>query len=168
MSCALIRLHQQLATLPATMLSAEVVVHPSGTMYALCETHLCLPTPPHSHCLQAAGLDHPAGTLYALPLLNIPASQLDLGLEWELPGGRSPDDHHLFPMDVPAEGRQGPISLVDHYKSFALHVSMQAVIGAPRAWVSQPQLCPAASMSQSHARLSWGCSGHARALLCTL
>ena len=84
-----------------------------------------------SHYLQAAGLDHPAGTLYALPLLNIPASQLDLALDWDLPGGRSPDNHHLFPVGVPAEGRQGPITLVDNYKSSALHVSMQAVIGAP-------------------------------------
>jgi len=81
--------------------------------------------------LQAAGLDQPAGTLLALPLLDFPCGQYILSSNWHLSNGRDGNQHHLFPLAVPTdpEARQGPMLPADHFKSSALDIDLQVVVG---------------------------------------
>jgi len=81
--------------------------------------------------LQAAGLDQPAGTLLALPLLDFPCGQYILSSNWRLSSGRNGNQHHLFPVPVPTgpDARQGPMLPADHFKSSALDINLQVVVG---------------------------------------
>jgi hypothetical protein len=58
---------------------------------------------------EGAGVDQPAGTLLVLPFARMPAARLRLKLDWKLPNGRQPDQHHLFPHVPPQGRRQEPV-----------------------------------------------------------
>ncbi|KAL0047867.1 hypothetical protein WJX82_001975 [Trebouxia sp. C0006] len=85
-----------------------------------------------AQAFKAAGLDQPAGTLLALPLLDFPCGQYILSSKWHLSNGRDGKQHHLFPLAVPAdpEARQGPMLPADHFKSSALDIDLQVVVGS--------------------------------------
>lgn len=48
--------------------------------------------------IQACNLDEPAEQLHDLPLIDFPSIIFGITLLWQLPGGRSALDHHLFPL----------------------------------------------------------------------
>ncbi len=58
-----------------------------------------------------------------------------LSSEWHLPNGRNGNQHHLFPVPVPTglEACQGPMLPADHFKSSALDINLQVVVGKPHA-----------------------------------
>ena len=58
---------------------------------------------------RSAGVQQLGGTLLVLPLASVPAAEVALRLEWTLPGGRRPADHHLFPAAPLREGLQAPM-----------------------------------------------------------
>lgn len=41
-----------------------------------------------------------AGSLLALPVADVPVLHVDVEATWQLPGGRDPDEHHVFPLEV--------------------------------------------------------------------
>ena len=53
------------------------------------------------HALQAAGFKQPAKAMYILPACDVPHLEAVLTPTWQLPGGRHPDQHHIFPVDLP-------------------------------------------------------------------
>ncbi|KAK9806263.1 hypothetical protein WJX72_007766 [[Myrmecia] bisecta] len=77
----------------------------------------------------AAGTDQPAGTLFMLPLVDFPTAQLVISSTWHLPDGRSPDDHHIFPLDPPQEELQGPVDVVALHKTDSISMRMEATFG---------------------------------------
>ncbi|GAB4818387.1 hypothetical protein N2152v2_005433 [Parachlorella kessleri] len=78
---------------------------------------------------EAAGVDQPAGTLLVLPFASMPAAEFRLKLDWRLPKGRQPDQHHLF-LAVPLEGQlQAPVMLAEEYKALSVDLTIEARLG---------------------------------------
>ena len=79
---------------------------------------------------RAAGVEHPGGALLVLPLLQLPLLRLRAGMDWTLPEGRSPAQHHLFPPAPPGadlaggSGPQAPILAGVAYKADALDLTL--------------------------------------------
>lgn len=46
-------------------------------------------------------MEEPAEQLHALPLVDFPYIAITANYLWSLPEGRSADDHHLFPRQIP-------------------------------------------------------------------
>lgn len=57
---------------------------------------------------QAAGVEHGGGAVLVLPFIHSPVARVSLRAGWRLPGGRDPEDHHLFPAEV-GPGTQLPV-----------------------------------------------------------
>ena len=69
--------------------------------------------PPHTWCGRGYGISAGKAALeYRVqhPLRLRPLCFCRLGVDWKLPQGRSPNDHHLFPLAPPPTGKlQGPV-----------------------------------------------------------
>ena len=46
-------------------------------------------------------MEEPAEQLHALPLVDFPYLAITANYLWSLPEGRSADNHHLFPRQIP-------------------------------------------------------------------
>ncbi|KAL0030048.1 hypothetical protein WJX79_003167 [Trebouxia sp. C0005] len=108
-----------------------------------------------AQAFKTAGLDQPAGTLLALPLLDFPCGQYILSSKWHLSSGRDGNQHHLFPLAVPTdpEARQGPMLPADHFKSSALDIDLQVVVGSLSTVTGPPQ-GGARSLQEGHSHTS--------------
>ena len=69
--------------------------------------------------------------MFALPLLDFPYGHYTMSADWHLPGGRSGDQHHLFPVPVPgeADAKQGPMQPADYYKTDRVDIELQIAVG---------------------------------------
>ena len=63
--------------------------------------------------VQAAGFRQPAKAMYILPVCDVPHLEATLTPSWQLPGGRHPDQHHVFPLELPVCHLADPHALLD-------------------------------------------------------
>ncbi|KAL4444145.1 hypothetical protein ABPG75_011882 [Micractinium tetrahymenae] len=102
---------------------------------------------------RSAGVQQLGGTLLALPFVHAPRTAVRLSVDWKLPGGRSPDDHHLFPRDPPPAGAlQGPVYAGVLYKAESMDLALAVELGGLGSAPGEAQ--PAAGFLGGH-QVQW-------------